>query len=238
MALKDLVAQKAALTEEAIEKIIADYVRYDTDEMEIAFTPGVAGLNKKAKILIYLVALEGWQFVVEEAVGTTAKPAELEETLGIPGGSLRPILKDLKDRHLVSVKSGAYSVRATNLESIHQEIERSSSPKPRVKKASKKSKTRSKAASESKPKQSSTKRSAGKKNSEISDKFDSWIKAGYFDTPRTARDVQDRFHKKAVIIQRTSIPQYLLKAVRNDQLERSKKDVSGKQVWAYQTKQT
>ena len=238
MALKDLVAQKAALTEEAIENIIADYVRYDTDEMEIAFTPAAANLTNKAKILIYLVALQGWQFVVEEALPTSAKPSDLEEKLGIPGGSLRPTLKDLKERHLIAAKSSSYSVRAINLESVRAEINATSDSTPKAKKPRKKTKRNTQRVERPPEAKSNTgRKSTAGASGGIAEKFDGWVKNGFFDEPRTLREVRDRFHDEAVVIPQTNIPQYLLKAVRDDRLTRKKQEVSGKNVWVYQTKQ-
>src|SRR5579859_1470358 len=109
MALKDLVASKATLKEADIEAIVADYVRYDEDEKEIAFTPGGSALAARKKLLIYLVALQGWPFISAD-VPTDASPTEISEHLGMPGGTVRPMLGELRDRNLIAAKAGRYFV--------------------------------------------------------------------------------------------------------------------------------
>jgi hypothetical protein len=78
-----------------------------------------------------------------------------------------------------------------------------------------------------------TRRSAG---GGVAERFQSWIDDGYFDKPKSLADVQARFHKEAIIVPQTSLPSYLLKAVRSGQLERDKAEVNGKTVWVYSRK--
>lgn len=239
MALKDLIASTSELTEDVIENLIKDYARYDLEEKEIAFLPAAAKLSGRHKVLVYLVALQGWPIVAkEQAIPTAAKPAHLGERVGINGGTLRPLLKDLKDQHLIATKGGAYSVRAAGLNDIKAELEGRATarrpPKPTrsatAKGASKESPTNAIPAG-SNPKR---KTAAGKVR-ELAEKFNGWITEGFFDAPRTLSEVQGRFHEQGDIVPRTSIPKYLLAAVRARpaRLVRKKADVSGKDVWVY-----
>lgn len=238
MALKDLVAQKAALTEAAIEEVIADYVRYDVEEGEIIFTPAFAGVSNKSKILIFLTAQQGWQFISAEAAASASKPAELEEHLGIPGGSLRPTLKDLKERHLITSKDGLYSVRAANLEAIKAELASSGSAiKPKMQRRLESKKAAQEADKDAKPaaKLKNARKPSKTPSNSAGGRFSAWIEGGFFDEEKTLKDVQNRFHEVGVIIPRTSIPQFLLKAVREERLKRVKKKIGTKDIWVYRT---
>lgn len=61
------------------------------------------------------------------------------------------------------------------------------------------------------------------------------FRLGFFDEGRTLSDVQTRFHEEAIIIPQTSIPSYLLKAVRDNRLSRRKEKLEGKERWVYRT---
>ena len=122
MALKELVAKKAALTEDAIEVIVSPYIRYDVEMQELALTLAGGKLSKKSKILVYLVALQGWQFVTDAAIPKDAKPADLERALGIVGNTLRPILKELAHSHLIVARDGRYSVGVASLEAVRDAL--------------------------------------------------------------------------------------------------------------------
>jgi hypothetical protein len=231
MALKNLVASKAELAEADIEGIVSPYVRYDADEKEVTLTAAGAALPIRAKVLVYLVALQGWPFVVKEQVPTDATPSEIGDHLGMAGGSVRPTLTGLRDRHLVVVKGGRYVVRASSLGAVEAELAaigtegRSRAgfkPRRRAKEPD---------GSPSAPKRNGKVR----KQSSLAAKFNGWIEHGYFDEPRTLANVQKKFQQVGLILPKTSIPQYLLKAVRDGRLLREEAKVGARTIWTYQT---
>jgi hypothetical protein len=233
MALKDLVASKASLAEGAIEEIVGDFARFDPDHRVIIFTPEAHELSRKAKVLIYLVALQGWPFVLDEPVPVDAKPGEIEEHTGIPGGTLRPMLKELKDRNVIIERGGRYSVRAAALRAIKEEIDGLSS-------SSRSRRSRLASAQEAaleKGTKAKAKRARGSSDtSNLQEQFNALIDGGFFDNPKSLAELQKQFHKQAIIVPQTSIPPYLLGAVRSGRLERDKADLNGKRVWVYTRK--
>jgi hypothetical protein len=230
MALKSLVASKAELAEADIEGIVSPYVRYDADEKEVTLTAAGAALPIRAKVLVYLVALQGWPFVVKEEVPTDATPAEIGNHLGMAGGSVRPTLTTLRDRHLLVARGGRYAVRASSLGAVRSELAASGTQ----------GRSGARFKSRRKPQEASTPsapRQNGKapKRRSLAAKFGGWIEHGYFDEPRTLTNVQKKFQQAGLILPKTSIPQYLLMAVRDGRLSREETKVGGRTVWAYQT---
>jgi len=238
MALKDLVAQKGSLDEAAIEEIVSEYVRYDPEAQTIAFIPGAADLPNRAKVLVYLVALQGWPFVTDAAISVDAKPGDIAEHLGIPGGTLRPILKELKDRHIIAERNGRYFVRPISLASIKSELAGDSlSRRSRSRSAGNRS-DRDKKANPAKnvgAQARGVRRSPGKKSSGLSARFNKWIDDGFFEKPKTLADVQKRFHKEGEIVPQSKVSPYLLTAVRSGRLSREEGRVNNKQVWTYRS---
>lgn len=136
MALKDLVGDRSKITEDAIERIVKDYVQFDPSEDVVAFTPSATILNVRQQVLVYLAALQGWPFVRDTPVATDARPAEIEAATGIPGGTLRPTLRRLVDAHLLTEQAGRYSVRPASFAAIEREVATTSGDEPRPRRGS------------------------------------------------------------------------------------------------------
>jgi|GEM_PF-2297721 len=239
MALKDLVASTSALTEETVEAIVGNFVRYDTDETELVLLPEFSALSNSHKILVFLSALHGWRFIVENDTSVSMKPSELEEKTGIPGGSLRPALRSLTQQRLLADKAGAYLVKPASLGSVRKEIEgRESSAKAvkarRAPKGAKPGKAPSATpAPEPKAEKKPAKKASGSSHQA---KFDSLFEEGFFKSARTLKDLETRFHEEAVIIRTTSIPKLLLRGVTAGKLKRTKAEINGRQLWVYSNK--
>lgn len=255
MALKDLIAEKGALDEPAIERIVEPFARYDVGTKEIHFLPTFAGLSNKAKILVYLVALQGWRFVTDDQVPSDARPAEIEAATGIPGGSLRPVLRDLCEKHHISEQDSRYSIRGATLPVIEAELNAGEERAvvrhqgPFGRKSAKSTgvggataerdeiaagtpSAEDEAVAHGEAKKS---RKVGSKTGNLAATFERWIDQGYFDEPRTLSDVQKRFRKEAIMVPQTSLPAYFLAAVRKGRLARDEVEGNGKTVWAYTT---
>jgi len=232
MALKDLIADRGKITEEHIEKIVSKFVRYDPKAVEVIFTPEAMQLNNEAKVLLYLVSIAGWEYVLDEEPDIETNPQALQEVLGIPGGSLRPTLKKLRESNLVSVSNSRYSIRPANLESIGKIINGEKKPPKPSKPSAKKTKSQS-TNSDGSNKAASAKRGSG---TPIKPSLERLLNDGFFQEYRTLRKVIERLHEQAIIAKTTSLSGPIAELVRNEKLERKKIEESGQQVWAYKAK--
>lgn len=229
MALKDLVANSDSINEEDIEGIISNYVRYDPVIFSIIFTPEGASLKNESKLLVYLVAVLGWKYVVDEPPFVETKPASLEVATGISGGTLRPLLKQLKDRHLISVSGGHYKVQSANLSAVRGAIAgKGNTPLGKRKRRPKKS-----ASGEVVDQGSKQRRGA---SGDLRIMLNAWLKDGFFNEPRTIKDLLHRYHEHGAIVKQTSLSGLLLRAVRDGSLARTKAECDGRQVWFYRAK--
>lgn len=232
MSLRELVADASKVDEGVIEGIIADYVRYDPPASKIIFTPEGAALRNEAKLLVYLVAVVGWKYVVDEPPKVSTKPADIQVATGISGGTLRPLLKKLKDAHLIFLNDGHYAVQTANLNAVHRAIVGERSSPQSVRKTSTR-KSKKSTDNDTAKKEGKVRKGA---SGELRSMLEAWITEGFFDEPRTIKDLFDLYHEHAVIVKQSSLSGLLLRAVRDGVLTRNKTDRDGKKVWSYRAK--
>lgn len=226
MALKDLVSDHKKLSEATIERIVKDYVRYDTKAGLIFFTPAGRQLNNEARILVYLVALEGWQFVSNDQLKIGTKPSDLESAVGIAGGTLRPILKKLKDSNLLISDKVNYSIQVGSLEFIEELVLRESSPGKSAHPSGKKRKGGGKISSDTK----STKPGPSK---DLAGQFQDFLRSGFFKEPKAIGELVERYSEIGTVTKSSSVSGILLKAVRQGQLTRTRRERDGRKIWVY-----
>lgn len=235
MALKDLVVKSGKVSEELIEAIITPFVFYEIPDdgadgvPQISFKPDAVGKDNETKVLTYLVAQAGWKYVLENSalIPANPKPADLESATGIPGGTLRPILKKLKENNLLKVNDGRYSVSLGSLPKIQQIIS---------------GEAKTKAAKKSSPNKSSDSKGEAKKgkgkskgNLSLKGAIDRLVEQAYFTEWRPLSSVLERLHEQAINAKLTSLSGPMADLVRDGTLVRKKVEIEGRKVYAYKS---
>jgi hypothetical protein len=104
MAIKDLVVKKSEMGEEAIEKILKPYVRF-VDNGEIALDGPFFSLKADEKIGIALLAKDSWRYIPgKEEFAGGMKNADLEKITLLPGNTVRPTVKQLRDKGFIKTE--------------------------------------------------------------------------------------------------------------------------------------
>lgn len=227
MALKELVADQIKVDESQIEAIVADFIRYDPSAYSIVWLPKGRALNNEGRILVYLVAIMGWRYVVDDAKPVATNPNAIENSLGIKGGTLRPILSRLKDQNLLRQSDGNYEIQIINLDEVERMVSAASDCK-----GSKSLRSKKCTSSRSAPA-----RSVGKKTGVDYKSFiENWIAEGYFADYLTLSQILEKFHEHAVITKQTTLSGIMMKLVQQGLLMRKKITRDGKSVWGYTAK--
>lgn len=108
MPIQDLLVKSSEIGEATMEKILKPYVQY-VDNGEISFTPAFFELKSDDKIGIALVAKDGWRFIAgKENYAGGMKNEELEKFTILPGNTVRPAIKRLRDKNLIRTEKGVH----------------------------------------------------------------------------------------------------------------------------------
>lgn len=229
MSLKDHITDSTKLKEEEIEAIIADNLKYDPDHSTVVFLPKTQTLSVEKRILLYMVALRGWRFVVEEKPpNSDASPAEIEKATGLRGGTIRPILRAMVQSRILASHKGRYELPAHNMGRVREAInnERGLSIHRNESVGHKKS-----------PGSFDDRKKAGRKTTgskvSLAIGFRSLLDSGWFEEGKTLLKLKDKLDQMTIIVPKSQLPFYLLKAIRDGKLHRIKELVNGKSVWLY-----
>jgi hypothetical protein len=261
VALRDLVVSQAELTESQIEELIEPYIRYDVTTKRLVVLPPASELNNRQRVIAYLIALSGWPFVLPDDFPPIAlTPAELSRALSIPGGTLRPILKQLKDERLIQENDGRYSVSHVTFPFLKQQLSGTTSPrpasrgKPRAKSSpqsqTEKSETKNTLVDETdskhevlpsdsarpKPKRR-TRRDATAAGAGPLERVRELIREGWFAESKTVKAIVEELASRGATYRGQDLTRQMLVLVRSRELVRQKKQVAGagKEIWHYST---
>jgi len=220
MALQDLVINNQQISTEIIEGLLKGRVNLIQEGRMVHLTKEGMHFPNKAKILLFLAGGKAWELLDGE--GWNSLPGVMEEILGIPGNTLRPVLKELADNFLVKSEKGKYQILSKGI----YELEAMMGKKEGEESSAQKSNSKQK-------KTVSDKKSAGGPSK--SKAIEELIKGDYFSVPRDLSEIQTELGRRGISVKLTSLPSYLLPLVRSNTFNRDYKVKGQRKVWAYVT---
>lgn len=220
MALQDLVINNQQISTEIIEGLLKGRVDLIQEGRMVHLTKEGMRFPNKAKILLFLAGGKAWELLDGE--GWNSLPGVMEEILGIPGNTLRPILKELADNFLVKSEKGKYQILSKGIYELEAMMEKPEGEESTTQKGNSKQK---------KP-VSDKKSASGPSKSKAIEEL---INGDYFSVPRDLSEIQTELGRRGISVKLTSLPSYLLPLVRSNILNRDYKVKGQGKVWAYVT---
>lgn len=218
MALQDLVINNKQISSELIENILKNRVELIQDGRKVNLTKEGMKFSNKGRILLFLTGGKAWE-LIDTRIWSSG-PGDMQEFLGIPGNTLRPILKDLADNFLVKSEKGKYQILPKGIYEIEYILQKKEDGKE----------------NNSNNKTDSNKNLPAKKTTggpSKSKALEELITDGYFSEPRELSEIQVELGRRGIMTKLTSLPSYVLPLVRKKVLTRDHKSKGKGEVWTY-----
>jgi hypothetical protein len=210
MALKDLILNKEQVSEELIENILKGRVDLVEEGSKIVLRREADNFSNRNKILLFLAGGMAWEII--EGKEWRCSPKNMEESIGIPGNSLRPILMTLAGGYLVNATGGKYKIMPRGISTLQGIIDGTTEQSKKVAK--------------------STKKKTGS-NETKSNSLNTLVSGVFFSTPKDAKEIVAELRRLGTTIKMTSLPSYLLPLVKKEILSREYVTKGKKKVWSY-----
>jgi len=112
MALKDLIVDEKEMTEDVLQKTLEPYVHF-SQEGKVLMNKDFRALPVRKQILVYLAAKKAWDLISGQKTGGYVSNSELQQTLNVPGGTLRPRIKEMRDGGFIVSREGRHTISDT-----------------------------------------------------------------------------------------------------------------------------
>lgn len=218
MALQDLVINSEQISTELVENLLKGRVELIQEGRRVNLTRAGMSLSNKGRVLLFLAGGKAWNLLSGE--DWTTSPGDMQEYLGIPGNTLRPILKELADNFLVKSEKGKYQILSKGIYELESILGKKEGQKHD---GSKSNYGTSKKVSERKITTGPSKSRA----------IEDLINEEYFSDPRELGEIQTELGRRAINAKLTSLPSYILPLVRKGVLTREHKAKGKGKIWVY-----
>jgi len=130
MALEELISKEENV-EKILEKILKERVKLiqEVSEKYVHIRKELARkLDNFTRILLYLAGKKAWELIEEKKTGKKIeywiKPKEIENNLQLSGGSVRPVLRQMKKGKLIDCKQKMYRINFAGILELEERIKK------------------------------------------------------------------------------------------------------------------
>ena len=219
MALQDLVVNNKQVSAELVESLLKGRVELIHEGKRVNLTKEGMQLSNRGRVLLFLAGGKAWE-LLEETETWSSMPGDMHEFLGIPGNTLRPILRNLADSFFVKSEKGKYQILPKGIYELESILEKGENKK------------NSTSGNNSNPgKAKSSRKTTGSFSK--SKAIEELIKEEYFSDSRELSEIRVELGRRGISVKLTSLPSYILPLVRKKVLTREQKSRGKGKVWIY-----